>query len=232
MNTIVKQTTDVMEPMLKTVKSLIRSVTYVFAGAMCATALAAAGAGNSGQVLPPSAEPHGYSIADMASAVANFSISGNDPAYYPQTPFQILYRKSNVQDPTGANTFIVKPGTFIYAKFFFIDDSAPIIGDWPADPSGAADYIFGRDQIGANDLKIVVDGRVTSLDDADYIGGPVATPNSPDGGQHMIQIGAFVSPLSKGIHHVTLSGTFDGEAFVNFVGIPITLTSTYTIIVQ
>src|SRR5215216_4294848 len=43
-----------------------------------------------GKVLPPKAHPHGYSLDDMASAVANFSINGNDPAFYPDTPFQII----------------------------------------------------------------------------------------------------------------------------------------------
>jgi hypothetical protein len=46
----------------------------------------------SGRVLPPTAIPLGWSIDDMAAAVANFSISGNDLAYYPDTPFQIVYR--------------------------------------------------------------------------------------------------------------------------------------------
>src|SRR5262245_58123557 len=81
-------------------------------------------------VLPPTANVMGYSLEDMASAVANFSISVNDVTYYPTTPFQILYRLGNLQDPTGANTFRVAPGTFLYVKFFFIDDSAPIIGNW------------------------------------------------------------------------------------------------------
>src|SRR4051812_37060134 len=89
-----------------------------------------------GSILPPDATPLGYSITDMAQSVASFSLHNNDPAFYPQTPFQILYRLGNLQDPTGANTFYVKPGTFFYLKFFFIDDSAPIIGNWPADQNG------------------------------------------------------------------------------------------------
>src|SRR4051794_24066192 len=40
------------------------------------------------KVLQPRAKVFGYSLDDMASAVANFSISGNDPAFYPDTPFQ------------------------------------------------------------------------------------------------------------------------------------------------
>jgi hypothetical protein len=186
----------------------------------------------SGAVLPPTAAPKGYSLRDMAAKVANFSISGNDVAFYPDTPFQILYRLGNLQDPTGQNTFHVRPGTFIYVKYFFIDDSAPIIGDWPADNAGAGEYILGRDQIGGHGMQIDVDGQAYSLDDPGYVGGPVPTPDSPDGSEHMIQVGAFLTPLSKGVHKVTASGTFDGAAFVDFVGIPISLTITYTVIVE
>jgi hypothetical protein len=57
-----------------------------------------------GHVLPPEARVLGYSLDDMASAVANFSISGNDPAFYPNTPFQIIYNRPD-------NTYTVKAGT-------------------------------------------------------------------------------------------------------------------------
>jgi len=179
----------------------------------------------SGQVLPPNATPLGYSLDDMASVVANFSISGNDPAYYPDTPFQIIHRRPG-------NTFTVKPGTFLYLKFFFIDDAAPIFGDWPADKSGVAEYIFGRDQIGAHDFEVEVDGEVTSLDDPGYVGGPVATPNSPDGSEHLLQTGAFVTPLNKGTHTIILRGIVDGKAFVDNVGGPFATEIIYTIIVE
>jgi hypothetical protein len=179
----------------------------------------------SGNVLPPSGIALGYTLDDMAAAVANFSISGNDPAYYPNTPFQILFHKP-------VNTFTVKPGTFLYLKFFFIDDSAPIVGDWPLNKSAAASYVFGPDQLGGHDLQVEVDGRKFSLDAPGYVGGPVATPNSPDGSEHMIQIGAFLSPLSPGVHHVTISGTFDGTALVDAFGGPLAAEITYTVIVK
>ena len=47
--------------------------------------------GDGGVVLPASATPSGYSLQDMAAEMALFSTSGNDPAYYPVTPFQIIY---------------------------------------------------------------------------------------------------------------------------------------------
>ena len=79
-----------------------------------------------GNVLPPMAQPLSWTIDDMAAAIANFSASGNDPAFYPDTPFQIIYRHPG-------NAFVVSPGTWFFVKVFYIDDSAPIIGDWPAD---------------------------------------------------------------------------------------------------
>lgn len=48
-----------------------------------------------GNVLPPTAQPHGYSLEKMAVALANFTASGNDLTYYPKTPFQILYADFN-----------------------------------------------------------------------------------------------------------------------------------------
>jgi hypothetical protein len=178
-----------------------------------------------GKVLPPEARPLGWTIDDMAAAVANFSISGNDPAFYPDTPFQIIYRHPG-------NAFTVSPGTFFYVKVFFIDDSPPIIGDWPADDSAAADYVFGRTQLGAHDLEIEVDGHVFSLDDPGYIGGPVPTPDSPDGSAHLIQIGAFLTPLAKGNHTVIIRGVLDGDAMVAALGGPWTVEIPYTITVQ
>jgi hypothetical protein len=180
----------------------------------------------SGQVLPPTATPKGWSIDDMAAAVANFSISGNDLAYYPDTPFQIIYRHPG-------NAFTLKPGTFLYVKVVFIDDSPPIIGDWPEDKDDVADYFFGRTQLGAHDLEIEVDGTVYSLDDPGYVGGPVPTPNSPDGSEHFIQSGAFVSPLSRGTHTLTIRGVLDGDAMLAATGgFPFATEITYTITVQ
>jgi hypothetical protein len=197
------------------------------AGLLIAVATPAVQAGN---VLPPGAKSHGYSIDDMALEVANFSLSGNDLAYYPDTPFQILYRQGNLQDPTGSNTFHVDPGTPFYLKFFFIDDAPPVWGDFPTDKSGAGDYIFGRDQLGAHDFEIEIDGEKHSLDDPGYIGGPVAVPNSL-GGDHLLQVGAFITPLSKGVHHITMRGVLDGDVILENVGGPFGATINYTVVV-
>jgi hypothetical protein len=212
--------------------TLFRIVTRYFAASLCVSVVIglATPPMRAGTVLPPGAKSHGWSIDDMALAVANFSLSGNDLAYYPDTPFQILYRQGNLQDPTGSNTFHVDAGTPFYLKFFFIDDAPPVWGDFPADTSGAADYIFGRDQLGGHDFEIEIDGEVFPLDDAGYIGGPVTVPDSL-GGEHLIQIGAFISPLSKGTHHVTMRGVFDGDVILENIGGPFGATINYTVVV-
>jgi hypothetical protein len=201
----------------------VRSITIL---ACClAASIATPCAQASSTVLPPAAAPLGYSLDQMAAAVANFSISGNDPSFYPNTPFQIIYRRPG-------NSFTVKPGTYCYVKFFFIDDSPPVVGDWPANKSDAANYVFGNAELGGHDLEIEVDGSLFSLDDPGHIGGPVLTPNSPDGSSHLIQIGAFLAPLAKGTHAVTIRGVFDGDALVNAFGGPLTAEISYSITVQ
>jgi hypothetical protein len=192
---------------------------------LCLAASPICASAGSGHVLPPTARPHDWSIDDMAAAVANFSISGNNLAYYPNTPFQIIYRHPG-------NAFTVKPGTFLYVKVIFIDDSAPVIGDWPAGKDGVADYFFGRSELGAHDLEIEVDGEVFSLDNPGYVGGPVPTPSSPDGSEHFIQTGAFVSPLSPGTHSLTIRGVLDGDAMVEAIGGPFATEIHYTITVR
>jgi hypothetical protein len=94
------------------------------------------------------------------------------------------------------------------------------------------EYIFGRDQLGGHDLEIEVDGVATSINSAGYVGGPVATPNSPDGSEHLLQIGAYMSPLNKGAHTVKIRGVFDGEAILDSIGSPFASEITYTVVVQ
>ena len=57
---------------------------------MMALALSSTGSALASSVLPPSAHPHGSRLDRMTAALAQFSTSGNNPAYAPATPFQIL----------------------------------------------------------------------------------------------------------------------------------------------
>ena len=117
---------------------------------------------------------------------------------------------------TGTNSSVVTPVTPLYVPLVNVDDSPPIIGNFPTDPSGAARYVFAHDQVGATNLEINVDGHVTPIGAA-YAAGPVETP-LPDGGSHIITVGAFLSPLSPGTHTITISGLLDGLAFQQVTG--------------
>jgi hypothetical protein len=195
-----------------------------------------------GEVLPAGAHPHGYSLADMASATAQFLTSGTDPSLYPNTPFQVLYHDPAQETNTltngglvarGSNQFTVQPGTPFYVPLAFSDDSPPIVGTFPTTAQAAADYIFSHDQNGVGNLQIVVDGHATALGAA-YAAGPVQTPPLPDGGgSHYIAVGAFLTPLSPGVHTVTISGEISGLAFQQTYGLAfVQFSSTYTITVQ
>ena len=79
-----------------------------------------------GAILPATARPSGYTLEDMAEELAYFSTSGNDLTYYPHTPFQILYT-----GPT--NNFTAPAGTRFFVPILFIDDSPPVLGNFPMD---------------------------------------------------------------------------------------------------
>jgi len=179
-----------------------------------------------GAVLPPTDRPYGYSLTDMSQKTAPFNVSGNDPQYYPKTPFQVLYAdssKSTLESVnggtavTGGNKFKhVSPETSFYVPLLTVDDSPPILGGkdaFPHDSSTAAAYFFDQDQVGVTDTEIIVDGKST-LVGAAYLAGPVQTQPLPDGGgTHIITLGVFLSPMSKGKHTVEIKGEFAGEFF-------------------
>ena len=158
-----------------------------------------------------------------------FNTSGNNFDYYPATPFQILYADWSM--PGGANTFTVKTGTRFFVPVTFIDDSPPILGNFPDDEDDIGDYVFARNQLGAHDLQIVVDGKTTTLGRS-YAAGVHAPGLFDGGGSNLVQIGAFLTPLSKGIHTVTIRGTFDGDVILDLFGAPSSFEISYTVIVK
>ena len=199
------------------------------AAALVLVVLPAALAGGGGNVLPPGARPHGVTLADMARALALFTTNGNDPDFYPDTPFQVLFADPDsfefnvVGDElleTGSNTFTVRPGTSFYMPLFNVDDSPPILGTFPTTARGAVGYVFDPEQLGLGDVEVVVDGRATAIGPA-WLAGPVQTPPLGDGGgTHIITLGVFLTPLSVGTHTVSFSGRYTGDLIEPALGFP------------
>jgi hypothetical protein len=185
-----------------------------------------------GQVLPPGARPQGYSLEDMARLVGPFTINGNNPNSVPKTPFSILFTASGgppamsipcqggtgVLD-TGCNTFLVKAGTEFFLALLVVDDSPPVLGEFPTDQRQAIPYFFGPKQYGGEDFYVAVDGRTTPLG-PEFLAGPVQTPPLNDGGgTHLIELGAFLTPLSLGLHTIIIHGEIDGAGVLSTYGI-------------
>jgi hypothetical protein len=165
-------------------------------------------AGSGGNVMPSNAKPKGYSLTDAAAAIAVFD-TGPRGAAQPNVPFYVLR-----QDAT------VKPGTTIYVPVYHADDSGIVEGEFPADVTDQQADAAYLDSLLFNDfgvqaLIIVVDGKVTVLDDS-YIHGTPTAPllDGPPAGTNFIISGAFLTPLTPGQHTVDIGGIIDGEPVV------------------
>jgi len=195
---------------LTIVQRRLASEAYAWIAAACVVAVAAPAFAGGGVVLPPTAQAKGYSLSEAAAATAYFNEGPRTRDTVPAGfPFQILYVPSD-----GDLTFDVRTGTMFYVPLVYSDntDSA----SWPfpdvTDPEAVSDYYFDPDQLGAEVLEVVVDGHVTSLT-REYAVGAV-TPGLPSGGDTYTVVAAYLAPLSKGTHSVTirvlLSGAFLG----------------------
>ncbi|MBU7584297.1 MAG: hypothetical protein KAF91_15515 [Nostoc sp. TH1S01] len=182
-----------------------------------------------GKIIPPKTKVQGYSLNDVAQAIAYFSTSRNNLAFLPHTPFQILY----IQDfSNNTATFTVPPGTILFVPIGYITDSPPVIGNFPTTFEQAANYVFDSQQISGK-FEIVVNGVKTTINDPRYIGGPVFAPGLLDGGgSHFLQVGVFLTPLSPGEH--TISGQFSatGNAVIDTLGQAFSSGFTYKVIVK
>jgi hypothetical protein len=194
-----------------------------------------------GVVFPANARPHGWSRERMARALALFSTSGNNPADYPVTPFQILSvdpgTAQTVQvdggiESFGSNTFAVRPDTDFFVPLFFIDDSPPVLGTWPSNHDAAVRYFFEPSLYGGRAFEVVVDGRSTQIGRA-YLAGPVGTaPLLDGGGSHIVMLGAFLHPLTPGTHVVSVKGGVFGAELLPTYGVSFVDESlTYTVTV-
>ena len=200
-----------------------------------------------GAVLPATARPFGWSLARMAGAVALFTTSGNSAAYYPHTPFQILYvdpstagSTFNTQDSSlevfGSLNITVRPGTLFYVPILNADDTSPVLPTWPVGHKEAVHYFFDPALYGARGVQISVDGRNARLG-IEYLAGPVTTAPLLDGGTnpggtHILTMAAFLRPLTPGRHTVSVSGGFHGAELLPTYGISsLTESFTYTVTV-
>jgi hypothetical protein len=209
---------------------------------------AAGGNGNaSSGVMPASAQPLGYSRADMTGLLALFTTSGNNQVYYPDTPFQILYTdpprtearfvRDDLETPCDlsdqpcglfftqagtneySNSLTVRAGTKFFIPVDNADDSPPIVGTFPTSNAGAKTYLFDPLQVGGRDFAVIIDGVSTPLGPA-YVAGPVETePLFDGGGTHMITIGAFLTPMTPGQHTVRITGGYYGQGIADTYGI-------------
>ncbi len=178
-----------------------------------------------GKVMPPNAKPKGYSLTDAAAAVAVFNVSPPRLAEnLPDIPFQILFTRTGAEPPAP---FVVRPGTWLYVPVLSVDDSPEILGDFPDvnDPAAVAHYYFSPEQLGAEYIRIIVDGEVTTLG-PEYIAG-VEMP-LPNGGTAITLVAGFINPLKKGTHTVEIGARFSGAAW----GAPVEFSVVYTVIVR
>jgi hypothetical protein len=172
-----------------------------------------------GNVLPGPAKPRGYSLSDMAKATAFFNTGHQDLKLYPDTPFQILYIPPGTKE-NKSPSFEVRPGTMLYVPILTVTDSPPVAGDFPnVDLRQAVlHYVYSQTELGTVYIQIVVDGTVNSLGSDYVVGvGNVKLGDGPGGIQEprigsYIVFAAFLTPLNKGIHYVTIQGHLTGVA--------------------
>jgi hypothetical protein len=89
-----------------------------------------------------------------------------------------------------------------------VNDYPAVLGVFPPDKRGAADYFFGPANYGGRNFKIIVDGKATPIG-PQFVSGPVVITGMPlaDGSDaHLIQLGAFLLPLQVGKHTVRIQG--------------------------
>jgi len=174
-------------------------------------------------VMSGNASALGYSLDDVAAALAQFSDAGTDPTLLPSIPFQVIY-------DNGSDVFSVKTGTKLFVPILFVSDSPPVLGVHPSDQSDLASYYFDPAQIGVEGAQIEVDGKVTDVG-PDYIGAvfDVALPN---GGSDFSELGVLLTPLNKGTHTITIRAAASGDLVLDTYGFPISFELTYTVNVK
>jgi hypothetical protein len=212
-----------MVPGVQVTRSHTRTVAFVFVVLLVLGAPPQGFAAGS-VVLAPAKQLHAYSLSDAAKATAVFN-TGDHSGTPPNLPFQMLFTTSD-------NTFTVPAGTAFYVPLLAIDNSPPVIGDFPSRPAQASAYFFGSSELGGHDFSIAVDNISTNIG-PDYLVGPVTTQPLPDGGgTRYIVLAVFLGPLTTGEHSVTINTHLSGSAIIALFGTSIDFTTTYTVFVR
>jgi hypothetical protein len=159
-----------------------------------------------GDILPSNTVLNGYSLTDMAAAIAPWQDTF-DPALLPSTPFQLL--------TAATANYNVTPDTYFYVPIASVNDSPPILGTFPTDASQSAFYWYDASQLGVT-ASITVDGQETFLDPS-YLAGPVNVP-LPNGGSNTILFATFLTPFALGTHTVSVQSTFNGALLAGLCG--------------
>jgi hypothetical protein len=195
---------------------IVKVFVAVLGGLACtASMLAAVAVAGGGKILPPCANPKGYSLSDMAAATAAFNV-GPRTGIPPKVPFHVL-----VADAT------VKPGTMLYLPVYYADNSPPVPSEPPfpkhiRDQDADADYLVDLlAAYGVEAFIVQVDGKTTILCD-DYVAGVRTAPLPDGGGTDYIVCAAFLTPLTPGQHTVGVGGMIGGEPVV-FVSYTVTV---------
>lgn len=206
---------------------LLGSVTT---GASAASAVQAGSTLAGGQLLPPQAKPKGYSLTDAAAATAYFNTGPRTLDTLPANfPFQILYIP-----PDNSNTFSISTGTMLYVPVITSDNRDSLYWPFPdvTDPAAVSAYYFDPAQLGAEYLRIVVDGEVRELGPAYAIGVEMPQPRPSEGIFNYTVVAAFLTPLSKGTHTVTIAARLSGAFILQAFGGPYEFEIPYTVVVN
>jgi hypothetical protein len=166
-------------------------------------------------VMPPKAEPHGYSLADVAALTAAFNVtdhSGPLPSAVDSSTgarLQMIYTKPN----TEVSVFNVRHGTTLYVPVWYNDDSPPVIGNFPnlANRQAVLRYVYGHRQMGVEYSIISVDGQDVPLNE-DYLTALKVPPLPDGGGTGYMTVAAFVKHLKRGQHTIEIRSSFTGQA--------------------
>ena len=187
-------------------------------------------------LLSAQAKPLGISLADAASLTAAFNTTDHcgEP---PTLPMQMLYACGS-----GPQIFEVRQGTYFYAPILHVDDSQPVIVQFPevSERTTLRNYIYSQAQVGVVYAVIEVDGWHYWLT-PNYLVGLDVPPLPDGGGTRYATVAAFLKPLAVGTHTIEITALATGKDLIPWCGIvseilackdAIEFTASYTVIVK